>query len=325
MCLKASTLHNWYKNHLSGFNSPEEQAILHEHDIECKGAEPIAVPVLKSEHMGPSMAIDEKYIAGKFYTVLSNNETGKIAMLASTVKSYVLNEIIPKLGNNFKVEYLTRDLAQNFDWVGRTNFMNASHIADKFHIHKHLLESLTAVRVYYRQELLTKKREARQLALEQGKPYRKPKEETLENGDTPSQLLARSRHLLFKQQSSWSSSQKERAVVLFKYYPNLLKAYKLALEFRNWYKPSMIGKPMKKIKEKLQQWYERVDKAKIIELLNFKAMVQRHEAVICHYFLHGHTNAKAEAINRLIKSIVNNHTSIRNLDFAHFRLKTLLS
>ena len=54
----------------------------------------------------------------------------------------------------------------------------------------------------------------------------------LTNGDSPKQLLARSRYLLFKHKDIWTSSQKQRARLIFERYPLIKRA---------WYK----GKAMK--------------------------------------------------------------------------------
>lgn len=59
--------------------------------------------------------------------------------------------------------------------------------------------------------------------------------QVLENGDTLRQLLARSRHLLFKQRSKWTYSQKQRAVILFERYPLLEKAYDLSIDLGRIY------------------------------------------------------------------------------------------
>ena len=55
------------------------------------------------------------------------------------------------------------------------------------------------------------------------------------NGDSRKQLLARSRYLLFKTESKWSDSQKQRAQILFREYPKIYEAYKLSMRFRNIY------------------------------------------------------------------------------------------
>ena len=80
--------YRWYKHHLSDFKKSETQEKLHQYDIKNtgkSGQETILVPLVKPEHIGEQMAIDEKHIDGQFYTILTNGKTGKVAMMASTV------------------------------------------------------------------------------------------------------------------------------------------------------------------------------------------------------------------------------------------------
>lgn len=53
--------------------------------------------------------------------------------------------------------------------------------------------------------------------------------ELLPNGDTLKQLLAGSRHLLFKTPSRWSEGQKQRAERFFIRFSKLRKAYDLGI------------------------------------------------------------------------------------------------
>ena len=313
---------------MSGFTTKEVQQELHQYDIKPpprSNKETIAVPILKREHIGPSMAID-KHINGKFYTILSNNETGKVALMAATHTKKELDQVMIYFGDHrYKVRILTRDLSNTYDWLGREHFLNAGHVADKFHILRHLFEAVHDVRVYHRQLLLTKKR-LEQQQKRSGIPIDKPAKETpLENGDTHAELLARSIHLLYKMEDQWSPSQAARAKVLFNYYPDIEKAYRLAIKFRIWYDASNVGKDIHHIKNELQLWLNEVTLKNIPEMLNFKDLVERHSGVICNYFITGQTNAKAEALNRKIKSIISNYVNTRNINFAHFRLKNILS
>ena len=56
--------------------------------------------------------------------------------------------------------------------------------------------------------------------------------QTLENGDSKKQLLARSRYLLFKSPEKWTERQKQRAKLLFELYPDIKKAYSLTHSLR---------------------------------------------------------------------------------------------
>jgi transposase len=139
----------------------------------------------------------------------------------------------------FEVKILTRDMASNYDWFGRENFMNAAQVADKFHVLRHAFEALQDIRIYYRQSLLTQKREAFEIFKRAKK--QNPKlifeypESKLSNKETRMQLLARSQYLLYKKSDQWSFSQQQRAKLLFKHYPDLKTAYELICDFRAWY------------------------------------------------------------------------------------------
>ena len=96
---------------------------------------------MEVDNLGADMAIDEKQIGGDFYTILTNRNSGKIALLAQTIKVSELSQIIPKFGlRGFYVKSITRDLSPAYDWFSRQFFCNALHTADKFHIIRHLLD-----------------------------------------------------------------------------------------------------------------------------------------------------------------------------------------
>jgi transposase len=237
------------------------------------------------------------------------------------------------------VKTISKDLAENYDWIARTLFMNAVRIDDKFHVLKLGFEALQDVRVRYRQEVLTqerKKREERK-ALEKkrkagcgrkNEKYVKRKDagsasKMYENGDTKKELLARGRYLLFKFEKSWSESQKERAAILFREFPEIRKAYLLMCHFRHFYQVR-IG-DTEKAKKKLKEWYEEVNREDIEEMMNFASTVAHHEGAILNYFETGQTNAFAESINSQIQRFVQSNSGTNDRDFFHFRLKGYFS
>ncbi len=70
------------------------------------------MPVLKPENFGEQMAIDEKMIDEEFYTVVTNREPGKIALLAETLQVADLNKLIDKIGiAKEEVKTITADLS----------------------------------------------------------------------------------------------------------------------------------------------------------------------------------------------------------------------
>jgi len=322
LCIHVSKLYRWYKHILSDFSREKAAGVLHQHDIQTKG-ETIRVPIVKPEHIGQEMAIDEKHIDGEFYTVLSNKQTGKVALLAQTVRNEEIGRILrPYLQQRFTVKVMTRDLANQYDWVGRTCFANAMQVADKFHIIRQALDHLQAHRISFRQTLLTQRRQAWQQHKQQKKPGPFTfKEDKLDHGETHLELLARSRYLLYKFPCQWSASQKVRARVLFTHYPSIKGAYDLICRFRRWYRKHFVGTSKDLLIEKLNGWYARVEQADILEINNFKSLVERHQGVILNYFKKGHTNAIAEANNKKLNTFIRNNQGLKDKDFFFFRIK----
>ncbi len=95
----------------------------------------------------------------------------------------------------------------------------------------------------------------KRLCKEEGKEH-VPNE--LENGDTPKQLLARSRYLLFKQENKWTPTQRHRAEVLFHHYPDLKTAYNVCQELMGIYQNT---KDKALAYTKLARWYDKVKNA----------------------------------------------------------------
>lgn len=334
---------------MSGFTDPEEQLILHEHDIpQAKKADPKtgeipfwAVPILKEENFGEHMTIDDKNIGREGYTVIANKKTGKIAVLAQTTKADILASILQKIpvSIRYSVKVISKDLAEGYDWIARTLFQNAIRVDDKFHVLKLGFEALQAVRVRYRQIVLTEERnkredkKARERELKdecekQGKLWKKPKEritkpKTYTNGDTIKELLARSRYLLFSFHEKWTESQKERAAILFKEFPEIERAYDLMIRFRAFYQ-TKVG-DTNTAKERLKEWYEKVSAADIEEMETFASTVSHHEGEILNYFETGCTNAFAESLNSQIQRFVQSNQGTNDRDFFHFRLKGYFS
>jgi hypothetical protein len=335
-------LWRWYHDSLSGFLDPDVVKRRHEHDfaIKEKGVEKtIRVPIFSMGDMGENMAIDEKQIGEEMHTILSNRQTSKIAMLACSVSAKELINLLPKFNlKGFDVKSITRDLSPSYDWFCRQVFCNSRHIADKFHIIKELLDSCQDVRVRYRQELLTdrrlkyeefKKQERKQECRKKNQPFIAQKfifkEPKAVNGESLFELLARSRYLLYKYPDDWTDSQRQRAITLFKHYPEIEKSYKLSCNFRTWYRKENVGKDRNELKNSLEQWYLDVETETVMEMENFKSLVERNEGMILNYFVKGETNAKAEGINSKIQRFIMINQGTRDREFFYFRLAKLFS
>jgi len=344
LLIEPKKLWRWYHDSLSGFLSPDAVKHRHEHDftvMEKGETKEIRVPIFSMEDMGKDMAIDEKQIGEEMHTILSNRQTNKIALLARSVSAKELINLLPKFNlKGFDVKSITRDLSPSYDWFCRQVFCNSLHVADKFHIIRGLLEACQGVRVRYRQELLTNKRlkyeefkkhehERKQECKKRKQPfiakkfvYNDPK---ASNGETLFELLARSRYLLYKYSGDWTPSQKQRSLALFNHYPEIEKSYNIACNFRTWYQKENIGKEREEMRKRLKHWYLEVEKEGVMEMENFKSMVERNEGIIINYFVKGDTNAKAENINSKIQRFIMMNQGTRDKEFFYFRLTKLFT
>jgi transposase len=146
-------------------------------------------------------------------------------MAATTKASQLAKAMTSFADKHFEVKILTRDLAANYDWFGREQFINAAQVADKFHLLKNGLDALQDLRIYYRQKQLSKRREAYENYKIKKKDILGLKficnESKLRNSDTHRRLLSPSQYLLYKKQNQWSDSQKQRAEILFSQYPDI--------------------------------------------------------------------------------------------------------
>lgn len=343
MGIAAKTLHHWYKSFLSNFD-PHGQQKIHAGDIKVKTGKKdkvVEVPIVCPKNIGEEMAIDEKMIGEEFYTILTNRETGKIAFCAATTKSEYLQQAMAPLANLLsKVKNITKDMASNYAHLCNAIMPLAKQIADKFHVIFNLMDAQQAVRIRYRQKILELRRNALQLFKQDEKQRREECEKTgreytakkfsfteqrLPNGETPSELLARSHYLLYKFPHQWRPSQSARARTLFEHYPELEKTYKLSCQFRVWYARENIGKHILQIEKELYQWYEDVEDSDIDEMMNFKSLVESHEEEIKAYFIAGHTNAQAENLNKQINKFIASNQGVHNRDFFFFRLSNFFT
>lgn len=286
-----------YKEHLSDYNpstAPEE--------------------LFRPENLGERLAIDEtSLVKGELYTLLTNKDTGKLVALMEGTKAA---EIVTKLMKHLPVEKrmavqeVTLDMDTGFEWVTNQCFPNAEKIVDRFHVQKLVMECVQALRITERQKILAARRAARLMKAPM------PPEHPYENGDTPRELLARSRYLLFKPASSWTDRQKERAAILFHEHPDLQSAYELSQQLKQLFDKSMERETAAIF---LRQWCEACNLSAIPEMEDAAASVLRHEGRILNFWNNRATNAFAESFNAKIKQFRAMLRGIRDLKFFLFR------
>ena len=281
--------------------------------------------LIYEQNIGPYLSIDELSLSkGELYTYITNKEKkGKKGTLVASVKGTKSEDIIKGLAKiplekRKKVKEITLDMANNMELAARMSFPEAILTTDHFHVIKLAMEAMQHVRVKLRWEELDKENNAIKLAKESGKKYIPILHH---NEDTPKQLLARSRYIVAKRRDEWTPNQTERAEILFKTYPVLLKAYNHVMQLRGIYKNTA----KEKAKAELIEWLDETKKIDIKEFRTVAYTIKTKIQTILNYFQNRSTNANAESFNAKIKLFRANLRGVKEIPFFLFRLEKLFA
>lgn len=302
-----------YRDHLSDFATWEEK------DHAAKW-------LIFPENIGADLSIDEVAVKnGELYTIVTNKEyhgrKGCLVAIVEGTKSAVVSEVICKIPEKLRkrVKTVTRDLAESMQLIITTCFPKAIQIDDRFHVQQMVTDALQEIRVELRKEAIKEHNQKIKEARKRKGNYWAPR---FENGDTKKELLARSRHLLYKSSGKWSKSQKERANILFREYPQIEDAYKLTMRFRGIYEHAKSsGDGLRR----LQVWYKSV-RLRLDKYPSFETPLQTiclNEVTIVNYFDRRLTNASAESFNSKVKSFRTLQRGVSDMTFFLYRLSNL--
>ena len=271
------------------------------------------------------MGIDEVSLSdGELYTIVSNKDGfGKNGTLVATIKgtkSSSIIEVLQKtpLEKRALVQEVTLDMAKNMETSVKHCFPNAQLVTDRFHVVRLVMDALQHLRVKYRWEELDKENEAIKESKQKGVQYESV---IFENGDTPKQLLARSRYILAKKEANWTENQKQRAELLFKHFHVLEVAYRHAMNFRNIYEEKS-----KAIAEtKIKKWIDKTPELKIKEFTTVTYTINQNMNQILNFFNNRSTNANAESFNAKLKLFRANQRGVKDRTFFLFRMMKLFA
>lgn len=304
-------LQDQYKNHLSDYHDWDQKS--HAENW-----------TLFQDNIGEHLSIDETSFSNdELYTIVSSKSAkGKKGTVVATIKGIKAEDIIAVLERipirtRNKVKEVTMDMAPNMAKAIRRCFRNARRVIDRFHVQKLAYDAVQELRIQYRWEVLDIESQKIKDARKQGLSY---EPEVLSNGDTIKQLLARSRHLLFKHPSRWTESQKHRAELLFIRFPKLRQAYDLGIA---------LGDIFTKCKDKtlaftkLGLWHNKVENAGIISFESVAKSIAAHHPEILHYFDNRSTNASAESFNAKLKAFRSVFRGVRDTTFFLYRVMKL--
>jgi transposase len=214
---------------------------------------------------------------------------------------------------------ISTDLARNMEQIAVKSFPKADVVNDRFHVAKLISEAVQAIRIKYRWEAIEEENRAIKRMKEMGVDYAPA---CFSNGDTKKQLLVRSRYLLFKGESKWTDSQKIRAEILFKEYPEIHSAYKLSMMFRNIYEYSQTKE---KAEKAFIEWMKKVEERGFDSLIKASHSIESHKDNILNYFKNKTTNALAESFNSKLKAFRQQFRGVRDIPFFLFRLSNIVA
>jgi transposase len=304
-------LERHYKEHLSDFTS---------WDAEFHADEWLLFP----DNVGARLSIDETSLSnGELYTVITNKaaKCGKgtlVAIVEGTSSDKVI-EILEKIPQDKlnQVKEVTLDMAESMRKIVRRCFPNAIRVIDRFHVQKLAYDALQEMRIAHRWDAINEDTEAREQAKFSEEKY---VPQTLGNGDSKKQLLARSRYLLFKSADKWTHKQKHRAKLLFELYPDIKKAYALTHSLRMIFSKNSIKDAARL---SLARWYNQVAESEFKAFNTIAATVYEHYEEILNFFINRSTNASAEAFNAKIKAFRASLRGVSDVKFFLFRLSKI--
>ena len=281
--------------------------------------------LLYPQNIGEHLSIDELSLSkGELYTFVTNKQgKGKKKSLVAVIKDTKSQEIINVLNKipldaRRKVKSITLDMASNMESAARMCFSESDLVTDRFHVVRMVIDALQHLRIKYRWEEIEKENEAIKQAKKQKTKYQPL---VLSNGDTPKQLLARSRYILAKKPNQWTLHQKMRADILFELYPKIHQAYNHTLAFRNIYENS----DKMTAREKFIKWMEATKELEMNVFNTATNSLKYHMDTILNFFNNRLTNANAESFNSKIKQFRANLRGVMDTKFFLFRMEKLFA
>lgn len=309
--MNGQRLEEWYRIHLSGF-------------FEWTQREHADKWLLFPENISPYLSIDETSLSDdELYTIITNKEAkgrkGTIVGIVKGTKAEEVIEVLLKIKDKLrrKVKEVTLDMAANMGLIVSRCFPKASQVTDRFHVQKLACDALQDMRIAFRWKAIEQENKEIALAKESKESYMPL---VLENGDTHRQLLIRSRYLLFKNKDKWKPKQRQRAEILFHYYPQLEVAYKLTMQLKGIYHTT---KDKNVALTCLARWYNAIEESGFEHFGTVMRSVQAHYKTILNFFDRRSTNASAESFNAKIKAFRSVLRGVNNIPYFLFRLKNI--
>ena len=313
--MKPKTLYRWYRDQISDFHKDIEEKKFAAHQVYSLDKETgevlksKVVHILKPENVGPSMSIDEKMIGGKYCTLLSNQQTGKIALLLESLKPDHIEQALKLIPENIRstIESLTLDMSPMFNKICTQLFTHAQLVIDKFHVIKHLMDALNTVRLELKKKLKASK------TIKPDNP----------NGWTDVQLVEKTKYLLYKAEHKLSEEEKIWLEKVLSLNDELKQAYQITNQLRDWYHSKNVGQKPGLQLHALKEWIAGASKIDAFQLV--VNLLEKHRDKILAYFTKGQTSARAENLNGRIQRFIIANYGTRDPNFFYYRTQIYFS
>jgi transposase len=253
------------------------------------------------------MSIDDKSIGGDVFTILSNHDTCKIAMMVESAKSEEVEQAMELFGKELNtVKSISMDMSPTYSLVADNLMPRATQVIDKFHVMKYVYDAVSDVRINIRKGLTA--------TLTKGKKKTEEDKQKL----SALELVRRVKHAITQSPNKWSEEMKTTVLQVFEQHDDLKKAYQISQDFKHWYDYQNRIKSKDEITKNLHKWYEQA--SEVTEFKGVIKMIQKHENEIINFFHHGMSNAKAERLNGKIQRFVSNNYGVKDKDFILYRI-----
>jgi transposase len=315
--IKPQTLQYWYKNFLSDYLPDISKGKWYPQKIETTDKTTGEIKekpayVFKKENLGENMSIDDKSIGHEGFTILSNNDTGKIALMIESTNAQEVEQAMELFGKELnKVKNISMDMSPTYALVCNNLIPRATQVIDKFHVMKYVYEATSEVRIRIKKELME--------TLTKGKKKTEEDKQKL----SELELLRRVQHAITQSPDKWSEEMKKTVNQVFEKHADLKIAYQISQNFKHWYDYQNRIKSTNEITNNLYYWYSQASQLKEFE--SVIKMIHKHETEIISFFLHGMTNAKAERLNGKIQRFISNNYGIKDKDFSLYRMAIYFS
>jgi len=310
--LPVQTLQYWYKNILSDYLPDIESKKWHPQTIQTvdKTTGEITekpVYVFKKDNIGTKMSIDDKSIGHDSFTIFSNHDTGKIALMVESTTAAEVEQAMELFGEDLKkVQNISMDMSSTYSLVADNQMPLATQVIDKFHVMKYVYDAVKEVRGKIRKVLTA--------SLSKGKKKTEEDKQKL----SELELVRRVRHAITQSPDKWSDETKKNIDIVFEKYADLKNAYYICQSFKSWYSFQNKAKTSAQITKELYAWYEMASEIKEFE--SVVKMINKHEDEIINFFKLGMSNARAECLNGKIERFVSNNYGIKDKDFILYRI-----